>query len=796
MLFVKQAKAQQYRLSAQQIFVRFPLAIVLAAVFSGGIGISGVALAQTAGGAESAGARNSVELETVRVTAQKREESAQEVPSAITVLSGDDLIDQGIGRSASEILNYVPNASAATQQHGRPRWWIRGVGAGQQQHDLANPVGFYLDEVYISNASATGFPLFDLERVEVLRGPQGTLWGKNTTGGAISVLSRKPEFGLEGPTGYAKVDYGSYNTLLLEGAVGAEISADALAARVSFHSENQNKGRFRNEFTGKKEDELRDDALRLQLLAKVSPNFEALLNVHRREYKTEGTTWTIVSYNADGSLHRPGSGAYAYTPGTGRDEVNANDPAQGDTVQNGVALNLKWQLGRLTLTSITGYENFSLESQGGDYTPLELSRSYGDDKSRQWSQEFRLSSPREDKVSWVTGLHYFKENIDAYSATANNLTGVPAAVPPSGALQFSDTKYSHSARSFALFGSARVNWTDNFDTVFGLRWTKETKEADIRRRNTQGAGSVTFGNVARWWDTALPVFPASDGNFDVSQKKTWKKWTWDITPEYRFSDNLRGFFKYAHGIKSGGFNTSATDIEAVNVVEPETLDSYELGLKSEWFNRRLIFNATLFHYQYDDVQVNVVGPKAFSAGTSVSYLQNVEKAHVNGLELEAEALPSANLHLRGSLGLLKTKFDKFEIRNGGGFRDGNEFVRSPHLTAQLAVDYRIPFANGGSLLLGGDYRHTSKQYYYVAQQKPSQYSNRTVKHLGSDPYGILNLRAAYSTPSGNQTLTFYINNATDEEYIQHALPGGTFTDGNSITQGPRRTFGISYITRF
>ncbi len=131
------------------------------------------------------------------------------------MLGGAQLLSNGVGRSASEILNYVPNASAGTQQHSRPRWWIRGVGAGQQQIDFPNPVGFYLDDVYISNSSATGFPLFDLDRVEVLRGPQGTLWGKNTTGGAIDVISRKPTPYLDG---YIKADYGSYNNRLVEGA--------------------------------------------------------------------------------------------------------------------------------------------------------------------------------------------------------------------------------------------------------------------------------------------------------------------------------------------------------------------------------------------------------------------------------------------------------------------------------------------------------------------------------------------------------------------------------------------------
>ena len=160
---------------------------------------------------------NPKQLGEVTVTANKRKESAQRVPTAITVLSGRRIIDQGIGRSASEILNFVPNASAGTQFHGRPRWWIRGVGTGQQQLDLTNPVGFYQDQVYMSNSTSTGFPLFDLERVEVLRGPQGTLWGKNTTGGAIDIVSRKPSLS-QNQEGYLKLGYGTFNNDIAEGA--------------------------------------------------------------------------------------------------------------------------------------------------------------------------------------------------------------------------------------------------------------------------------------------------------------------------------------------------------------------------------------------------------------------------------------------------------------------------------------------------------------------------------------------------------------------------------------------------
>lgn len=773
-----------------------PLARFLALAFGAATLAWGPAHAQTPTPTTAPASAPSTEktaLPAVTVTAQKREESAQEVPTAITVLSGDDLLDQGIGRSASEVLNYVPNASAGTQQHGRPRWWIRGVGAGQQQIDLASPVGFYLDEVYISNNTATGYPLFDLDRVEVLRGPQGTLWGKNTTGGAVSVLSKKPSFDADG---YVKVDYGSYRDTILEGAVGGAIKDDVLAGRFSFHAEDQAQGRFHNLFTGAQDGGLRDNALRGQLLAKVSPDFEALLNLHYRDYKSTGAITSVASYLPSG-LYRNG-----YIPSTNQDDVSSNAPNSTAIQQNGANLNLKWQLGRLTLTSITGYEDFDTEVfSDGDNTPLEVNRGHTAAHSKQWSQEFRLASPREDRLSWVSGFHYFDESIHSDAASARLPNGsVPALSGSSAPVAFSDTVYDHTARSYALFGSTNWRATDQVNTTLGLRYTRETKSLNIRRLQAAN-GTATFADVSNWWNlgsvganyTAASV---ASGNFAQQLDKTWNNFTYDITPEYEINKNSRAYFKYAHGVKSGGFNTAAADIRALNTVEPETLNSYEVGYKSEWLNRRLTFNATAFHYNYNNVQVNVVG--LFNGTTAISYLQNVQKAHSDGVELELEALVTDRFHVKGSLGLLRTRFDSFDIMNNGGNRDGNEFVRSPHATALLAADYRLPVDNGGTVVLGGDAHYTSSQYYYVDPQSAGQRGG-PMDYLKQAPYTILNLRAAYSTPGEKQTVTFYVNNATDKQYLNHSLPAYSAAQGvtgDVIYAGARRTLGVSLVSRW
>lgn len=771
----------------QQVFKKRVLArelrAALAITFGGGallMGSSATAQEQ----AESEGGA----LQTVTVTAQKREQKAQDVATSISVLSGKDILESGIGRSANEVLNYVPNASAGTQQHGRPRWWIRGVGAGQQQLDFPNPVGFYQDDVYISNASATGFPLFDLARVEVLRGPQGTLWGKNTTGGAVNIISRKPSFKSDG---YFKADYGSYHTTLLEGAAGGAIKDDVLAGRFAFHTENQNQGRLHNLYTGNKDNTLKDTALRGQLLALIGPDLTATLNLHYRDYSANGSSTTVASYAANG-VYRNG-----YVPSTNPDDVSTNAPAWSTIRQGGATLNLQYDLGKYTLSSITGYENFKQTSlTDGDNTPLEVSRSRATGSSRQFSQELRLASPQGEKTSWVAGLHYFNENINSNTANARLPNGtVPALAGSTQPVGYNNAVFKHKAESFALFGSTKLSFTDRLAATFGARWTSETKKLSLVRRQA-ASNTVTFGNADDWWDTVqggnFTAAAVANNNFTSNPSTTWKAFTYDVTPEYKISETSRAYFKYAHGIKSGGYNTSATDVRALNTVAPETLNDFEVGYKSEWWGRRLNFNATAFHYDYKNVQVNITGVYNGDPTQNVAYLQNVAKAHVNGAELEVEAIPTLNLHVVGNLGLLRTSFDQFDIQNNGGNRNGNEFVRSPHLTAFLGADYRLPVANGGKLVLAGDARYTGKQYYYVDPQSDAR------GLLNQGGYALLNAHATFTLPGGKHSFTAYVNNLGDKVYKNHTLTSlspGT-VNGDTVIWGARRTLGINYVAQF
>jgi iron complex outermembrane receptor protein len=720
---------------------------------------------------ESTATNTPAQLKAVVVTADRREEVAQKVPTSLTVLGGDTLTDTGVGRSAKEVLDQVPSASAITQLHGRPRWWIRGVGTGQQQLDFANPIGFYLDDVYISNASATGFPLFDLDRVEVLRGPQGTLWGKNTTGGAINVISRRPS--LTDTDGYIRADYGTYHDQLVEGAGNGVIWKNHIATRTSVHYESR-EGRFTNLYDGRSAGAFQDAAFRLQLLGKITEDWEAVANLHLRLYTTNGAISTVSGAGANGAYIN------GYIPSTELNSVNSNAPTSSLTRQNGATLTVKGRVGDLALTAISAFEEYKNIALGdGDNTPLEISRTWSDAVSRQYSQEVRLASPRADRLNWVAGLYGFYENIGSKAATGR-LPGSGDVGPANYALQ----NFTHKNESFAPFASSTFNITDQLSLKGGLRWTWEHRDLDIRR--IQNSGTATFSDAVNWWNPTS-VSSGLTQIYATHPNKSWTNFTWDVTPTYAITPDHNVYARVAYGVKSGGYNTAATEQSALIVVEPEKLFDYEVGAKTSWLNHRLVVNAAAFYYDYRDVQINVVGPLP-PTNTSVSYLQNAQKARNYGGELEVDVLPVKYLHLGGNLGLQDAKFTKFTVVTSGDDYSGNSLVRSPKVSTFLRADVQLPLSSEIDLVAGGDWRFQSKQYHYTTGQNDPL--------LGNPAFSLVNLRLSLRTSNDKFSLTFYANNALDKRYLSHSGQGVSGAAGATSTWGDPRTVGVNLVSRW
>lgn len=757
---MKQGKMQQPRHQLKGIWLAFALA-----------GISQIAWAadevstNTSNEKDSAvkdsAVKDPVALKAVTVTAQRRVENAQKAAVAVSVVNTQTITADGV-RAIGDITTFVPNAAAKNPDgDGRPRWYIRGLGTGDTGASTVYPVGIYADDVFLSAPIAGGGPLFDLERIEILRGPQGTLYGKNTTAGAVNIISKKPTFDTEA---YATVGVGDKSERIVSGAVGGAILDERLAGRVSVYSEERD-GFGKNLSTGNSYGDVNKKAIRLQLLAQLTPNLDALLKVHAREFKGDGS---------NGSLP---IGTYSgYTRQRGRSfALNVDEDYKLE--HEGTSLTFNWDLSGYKLTSITAYDYIRNQNfTDADYTPFESNgRSDSDNRYRQYSQEFRIASPQEDKLRWLVGTHYFKEYLDSSNLRikqpgllangASNQTGTTNAV-------YRDINYGHDTESIAVFGNVKYDFTDQFTLGGGLRWTQEKKDIDLSLTQLYNNG------------VSLQPITTANSNGNRSDDKTWEAWTWDLTPEYKVNDNLLVFFRYAKGFRSGAFNTGlAESLNQFTTVDPEKLDSYEIGLKSNWLNNRVIANANVFYYDYKNIQVNLL---TSTPNGLVTALSNGAAGKVNGAELELEAQATERLHLRAALSYLDTEFTKATTVTDF---TGNSFVRSPKHVVALGGDYTIPFFNGGKLIAAGDFSYRSKEYFLVDRQNEDT--------LSQDAYTIGNARLTWVDKTEKISLTAFVNNFTDRKYQVHGRPNGAPGSGQYvITYGNPRFAGLNLTVRF
>lgn len=724
----------------------------------------------TDGGAASESAST---LGSVVVTAEKREENIQNVPLSITAVSGDRVRSLGI-EASSDIPRVVPNMSAATTEgRSRPRWFIRGVGNNDTSANAVSPIGVYFDEVYENFVLAQAFPLFDLERVEVLRGPQGTLWGKNTTGGAISFISRKPSFD---PDAYAEATVGNHAEYGLQGAGGGTIVKDHVAARASFFYESRD-GYVRNVLNNATEGDIRDAAGRVQILIIPFDNLEATFSAHFRHNDGQEQAFYLVLPNGSPG---PIPGMNGFKEGSRWYAADNNGPNPDVDDQKGGLANIKLYAGSVTLTSISGYEDSSRLTGGdSDYGPLEegIGRAYA--HAQQTSEELRVAPTHPDRFVWVVGGHAFHERL-----FSDSVTGTLPAIPQLAAYKtyYADTAFVQRTDSFAGFLNGTYDFTEWLRLQAGARWTNETKSIDLAAVNTGARGNAVWNNVGAWWlqnSVAAPLSAAASQN----QSKTWNAPTVDISPSVEISPNATAYFHYGHGFRGGTYNGGVTVQSNVSVVNPETVDAYEVGAKTDWFGHRLRASASAFHYDYHNIQV-LVNAVTASTTASATVLQNAGTGTINGAELEAEALPTPQLHLRGSVGLLDAWYGGFLAVNNNQVvnASGNKLVRAPPATALIDADYGIPIASY-SLVVGTDWQYTAHQFFNAVDQQ-------TV-NLQQNGYVLGSARASIFTPGKTLEIQAWIHNLADTQYKILGIQGAP--GYNSIMFGPPRFYGLSVI---
>lgn len=615
------------------------------------------------GDATSAGAG----LEEIVVTAQKRGENLQKVPIAVTALSAQTLAAKGIANT-SDLVAVTPGLNYTTGGgYALPR--IRGVGAGSTSGGNENPVATYVDGVYIASATSAVMSLSNIAQIAVLKGPQGTLFGRNATGGLIQITTRDPSHTFGGDGSFT---YGNKNRVGADLYVTGGLTNFA-AADLAIHYMDQQDGYGTNLFNGKDVNKSREFVLRSKIKMDLGEDTTATL---------AGDYSRVISAIP---AFRPITGTIPITGipfSGGKFDVNSNVQPLSRLRQGGGSLTINHDLDFAKAVSITAYRAARWISDfDNDKLPVALAGTHLEQPDRQFSQELQLISQPGSSFDWALGGFYF--------FTRSSLHPFDLQTPSVGLI----TSTSQSSRSGAVFGQATVHLTPQTNFTVGLRYTSE-KRGFIGQPSTRLPSGV--------------VVPGAT----ISDSAVNNKLTWRFALDHRFSSSVMGYVSYNRGFKSGGFNPSQTTPPLVPFA-PEVLDAYEAGLKADMLGGKLRLNTAAFYYDYKNLQVTV-----FTNGLIT--VSNAASAKIYGLDLDGVFALTRNFRLNFGLSALHDRFGNYPgvqlsspLPAGGNLittvpsnnARGNRIPSTPDWTANLGADYDI-YLSRGRLQLSANYYHS------------------------------------------------------------------------------------------
>ncbi len=708
------------------------------------------------------------------VTAQRRSESLQDVPLAVSALDADRIREAGFN-DVEDLSSTVPNLNiSALWGTSNPKIFMRGIGNNNFNQTAESKVAVYLDQVYLSAPSGQLFQMYDLDRIEVLRGPQGTLYGKNATGGAISVYSKLPGDEVEG---YVRAGYGNYDAFELESAVTLPLSS-TLSARVA-GTWSKRDGYVTDVRDGSRVNDADQWAARGILRWQPSSDVDIKLNfhgggsdsthnnsVHRGIFDpAQLALGNFVKLPADAIIARNGVDILGYRDPNSDPYVNEYE---GETFAKidlfGVSLVGDFTLGNgYTLTSVTGYEHSKRHVlQEGNGAPSTIfTINWGPSDFKTYSQELRLASPDDGSFSWLIGGFVFHEK--GVVNNFYNLTSVAFAL----SVDAFDQDYVQKTDTYAAFAQGTLELADQLNLTIGGRINHEKRTLDH---------TVFATDTAR-----VSLLPGP--LFDLQLEESWTEWSGRIALDYTIAEDVLVFASVNRGFTSGGFNTGAFNdpVGAQRTFDPETVISYEAGIKSTLLDRRLKLNATAFLYDYSDLQVFT-----FTAG-GLQFIENASNAQIKGIEFEMQTVPVDNLELGASLGFLKSEYRNFTRATGGVVEDlsGNRLIGAPNTQINLVGKYTVP-TDVGDFWLRGDYSYTGNRFY----------DERQLRELSSEG-GTSNLNASIGYTGLDETLelTLWVKNLTKEVSIIDVVEVGLFGYQNVWYNMPR-TYGVSLEYRF
>lgn len=703
-------------------------------------------------------------LEEIIVTAQKRSESLQEVPISIQAMTGEEMSVLGIDRG-SDVLNFIPNASThLIYGDSQFNFYIRGVGDSNFHVNSIGAVGIYADEVALNSPASWNFSTFDLERVEVLRGPQNTLFGRNTTGGAVTFISQKPSRDA-GLNGHVDLSYARFNQIDLEGAVGAPVGetwAVRLAAKASTGDDIQ-----RNRYLGVDQADRERYAVRGQALWAPSETFSALFNAHygvnrgsNRQAKSIGSqdpTNPLVLCSVPLKklgLGQPCGDGGGFVDTADHFDIYSNMPNPRNDIDSwGGTAKLAWDLERLKFESISAFEHSELQrsedADAGPYPYFELHQGTDVD---QYSQEFRLTSTDDDRLRWIAGAYYFYE--DAYLPTIIRRTpqqppplpgspGMAVTILPSTIITQEDT-------SASVYGQVDYDLTDALTLTTGLRLAHEKKS---------GWNDTFIGN-----GIPIPIgtFITEDlvranllrfvGHTRLEQDSD--QWGGKVALKYELNPDAMIYGGVSRGFKSGGFSAAALQAllgQAARSVEPETLLTYEIGAKSAWLDERVTVNVATFYNDWEDMQIFSV---LQDQGELLPLLLNVPQAASWGAEVETKVIPADGWYLQFALGLLDS-----EVKDATDLPQvsvGNQLPYAPHFSFDGLI--RREWTTSVGLI------SAQTDFHFVDQQ---EYDLANKVELSEDSHFLINARLGLER--GPYAFALWARNLTEESYCDNKL---------------------------
>ena len=737
-------------------------------------------------------------IEKVTVTAQKRIQDAQDVPASVSTLGGKKAKDLGVN-TTDKLAEFVPDVSIGIPSGAgnQPIITIRGVGNNDFNTNNAGPNGVYADEVYLSSPSAQTFQTFDLQRIEVLRGPQGTLYGRNTSSGLINFISNKPDIG-DFSAGFAG-SYGSYNTQEESGFINLPTSDDS-AARFAFIRDTSD-GFMKNLVNGDRVSGTDSFAARGQWAVNPSDNFTLLFNLHGGAVDTLPTEYHQVGTAVnpfDPLFGAPPCSAadikahlcvdtFGYSGPKNQYEGNYNRTQHLNVKNKGASVHGDYTFGNVTLTSITAFEhNTKLHPEDSDASPLRmLEIDYGV-RSNTFTQELRAAGGGE-KYNWLVGLYYLNETlkqdqtIDIF-LDADLICGAGCGdnVTPGNPLgafaQIGNGISDQKTRSYAVFTQGDYEIFDRTHLTLGGRYTIEDRDFDVVSLWTSQNGGINN------YDPFQQLWAFNESIED-------KGFSWRVALDHRFDETVMVYASVATGFKSGGFNGGFLDVDPINAaaqaepIKPEKNLAYELGVKTDLLDKKLRLNLSGFWYDYTNLQVlNLINSPA--SGFPLQILSNAPKSTIKGVELEAIAKPFENFTLTANASWLDAKIDEFAT--GVANFSGNTLPLAPKFSTTVIADYTIDLGGGDGIDLIGSASYKSKVFFDLANDPL----------IAQSGYWLFDARASYVLNDGQWTFSVYGHNLGDEQYDNFAFNlSQTFGFLEQIV-GPPLTVGAEVTFRY